>query len=135
MLPGEEEVLVRPACRRQSNVRSGSRHIPAAGKLVWRLPSMTDSIWMGGENRQRRSTDRLYAGSLRHDQQIVSSNSTMETTVLDQTGFEVYESPLRLDFKRCHVAIVADRHRIDIPSPIQAGADYERSTSCRVTDS
>jgi hypothetical protein len=42
----------------------------------------------------------------------------MEATVLDQAGFEMHESPLRLDFKRCHVAVVADRHRIDIPSPI-----------------
>src|SRR6476660_1833926 len=44
------------------------------------------------------------------------------------------ESLLRLDFKRCRVAIAADRYRIDIASPIQIGADYQRSCSCWVTD-
>ena len=46
----------------------------------------------------------------------------------------MHESLLRLDFKRCRVAIAADRHGIDIPSPIQVGADYQRSCSCWVTD-
>src|SRR4026208_622271 len=44
------------------------------------------------------------------------------------------ESLLRLDFKRCRVAITGDRHWIDIQSPIQLGADYQRSCSCWVTD-
>ena len=46
----------------------------------------------------------------------------------------MYESPLRLDFKCCRVAIAADRHGIDIVPPIQVGADYERSCSSWVTD-
>src|SRR6478735_6869546 len=44
------------------------------------------------------------------------------------------ESLLRLDFKGCRVAITADRHRIEVPSPIQVGADYQRSCSRWVTD-
>ena len=46
----------------------------------------------------------------------------------------MHESLLPLDFKRCRVAIAADRNRIDIPSPIQVGADYQRSCSGWVTD-
>ena len=57
----------------------------------------------------------------------------MQATVLDEAGFEVYESLLRLDFKRCRVAILADRHGIDIPFPIQLGADYQCSCSRWVT--
>ena len=41
----------------------------------------------------------------------------------------MHESLLRLDFKRCRVAIAADRYRIDIASPIQIGPDYQRSCS------
>ena len=46
----------------------------------------------------------------------------------------MHESLLRLDFKRCCVAIAADRHGIDIASPIQIGADYQRSCSRWVAD-
>src|SRR4029077_9735125 len=46
----------------------------------------------------------------------------------------MHESLLRLDFKRCRVAIAADRYRIDIASPIQIGADYQRSCSRWVAD-
>ena len=46
----------------------------------------------------------------------------------------MHESLLRLDFKRCRVAIAADRYRIDIASPIQIGADYQRSYSRWVAD-
>ena len=44
------------------------------------------------------------------------------------------ESLLRLDFKRCRVAVAADRHWIEITSPIQLGADYQRSCTRWVTD-
>jgi hypothetical protein len=46
----------------------------------------------------------------------------------------MHESLLCLDFKRCRVAIAADRHGMHIPSPIQLGADYQRSCSRWVTD-
>src|SRR5262249_39008831 len=46
----------------------------------------------------------------------------------------MHESLPRLDFKRCRVAIAADCHGIDIPCPIQLGADYQRSCSRWVTD-
>src|SRR4029077_12037252 len=46
----------------------------------------------------------------------------------------MHESLLRLDFKRCRVAIAADRYGIDIASPIQIGADYQRFCSRWVAD-
>ena len=46
----------------------------------------------------------------------------------------MHESLLRFDFKCCRVAVAADCHRIGIASPIQIGADYQRSCSRWVAD-
>ena len=57
----------------------------------------------------------------------------MQATILDQARFEMDESLLRLDFKRCRIAIAAQRHWIDIPFPIQLRANYQCSRSRWVT--
>jgi hypothetical protein len=46
----------------------------------------------------------------------------------------MHESLLRFDFERSNVAIAADGHWIDIPSPIQFGPDYQRFCSRWVTN-
>ena len=58
----------------------------------------------------------------------------MQAAVLDQTWLEMNEPLLRLDFKCCRVAIAANRHRMNIPSPIQVGADYQCSRFGWITD-
>ncbi len=58
----------------------------------------------------------------------------MEAAVPDQTWLEMNEPLLRLDFKRCRVPIAANGHRMNIPSPIQVGADYQCSGSGWITD-
>src|SRR5262249_16975890 len=58
----------------------------------------------------------------------------MKRAVLDQTRFEMHERVRRLDFKRCRIAIPAERNRINVPRPIQVAADNHCPRSHWVAD-
>ena len=53
-----------------------------------------------------------------HDEQIVRPDRPMQTAVLNQTGLEINEWLLRLDFKGRRVAVAAECYGINVTFPI-----------------
>jgi len=75
------------------------------------------------------------AGMLRsYDQKIVRPDRPMQAAVLNQTGLEINEWPLCLDFKGCRVSVAAHCHRINIMFPIQVSTKNQRPCSRWVTN-
>jgi hypothetical protein len=58
----------------------------------------------------------------------------MQAAVLNQTGLEINEWPLCLDFKGRRVSVTAYCHRINIMFPIQVSAKNQRPCSRWVTN-
>ena len=138
-LVGEEEVL--PVLH-EDDRKAAERVLVVAGRQV--AADLVVAVEeLRRELHERREPPHLGVEEVRigdprvllgHDHELVGSDRPVRGSALDQAGLEVQERLVRLEREGRDVAVLADRHRLEVAIPVLLGAQHHAAAARRVGD-